>query len=66
MQDPCAAMLPPGFDIRREIIDQDAVCLRKGYDLVCVLPVGIAESEPSAPQKKDFHERAWFNAFKGI
>ncbi len=34
------------------------------YDLVCVLPVGIAEGEPVAPKKKAFTERAWFNSFK--
>ena len=33
------------------------------YDLVCVLPVGITEEETSAPKKKAFEERAWFNAF---
>ncbi len=33
------------------------------YDLVCILPVGIAESEPKPPVKKDFQERAWFNRF---
>lgn len=33
------------------------------YDLVCVLPVGIAETEPKGPKKKPFEERAWFNGF---
>jgi len=33
------------------------------YDLVCVLPVGRAESVPEAPRKKPFGERAWFNGF---
>lgn len=33
------------------------------YELVCFLPVGIAESEPIPPRKKDFEERAWFNSF---
>ncbi len=33
------------------------------YELVCFLPVGKAVSEPSAPEKKPFEERAWFNAF---
>ena len=28
----------------------------EGYDLVCVLPVGKAESEPVAPKKKAFIE----------
>ena len=34
------------------------------YELVCFLPVGIAESEVKAPPKKSFEERAWFNGFK--
>ena len=34
-----------------------------GYDLVCFLPVGIAETEPVCPKKKPFEERAWFNTF---
>jgi len=33
------------------------------YELVCILPVGVAESEPRGPKKKSFEERAWFNAF---
>ena len=33
------------------------------YDLVCVLPLGIAETEPKGPNKKPFEERAWFNGF---
>lgn len=36
------------------------------YDLICILPVGIAESEPSMPRKKAFEERAWFNKFDGV
>ena len=36
-----------------------------GYELVCVLPVGIAEEMPVAPAKKAFEERAWFNSFQG-
>ena len=35
----------------------------KQYELVCFLPIGIAEGEPVIPQKKPFEERAWFNAF---
>ncbi len=34
-----------------------------GYELVCFLPVGIGETEPAAPRKKPFEERAWFNGF---
>ena len=33
----------------------------EGYELVCFLPVGIAEDEVTAPVKKKFDERAWFN-----
>lgn len=33
------------------------------YELVCFLPVGVAETEPTAPQKRAFEERAWFNSF---
>lgn len=33
------------------------------YELVCFLPVGIAESEPALPKKRAFEERAWFNGF---
>ena len=34
-----------------------------GYELVCFLPVGIAEGDPVPPRKKAFEERAWFNSF---
>ena len=34
------------------------------YELVCILPVGIAEGETALPKKKDFSERAWFNSFQ--
>ena len=37
----------------------------KDYELVCILPVGIAADTPKAPVKKPFAERAWFNAFAG-
>ena len=33
------------------------------YELVCVLPVGIAESEPVLPKKRPLEERFRFNAF---
>ena len=33
------------------------------HELVCILPVGIAETEPVPPQKKSFEERAWFNSY---
>ena len=35
------------------------------YELVCILPVGVAESELAGPEKKSFEERAWFNTFRG-
>ena len=35
------------------------------YELVCFLPIGIAETAPSLPKKKAFEERAWFNSFQG-
>lgn len=34
------------------------------YEVVCVLPVGIAEDEPRYAPKMAFEERAWFNGFK--
>lgn len=34
------------------------------YELVCFLPVGIAEEFPVKPKKKTFEERAWFNGFR--
>ncbi len=33
------------------------------YELVCFLPIGIAENDPVLPKKKSFEERAWFNGF---
>ena len=36
----------------------------EGYELVCFLPVGIAETEPVQVKKRPFEERAWFNGFK--
>ena len=43
----------------------DILLVPKDYEVVCILPVGVAESEPLAPKKKVFEERAWFNTFKG-
>jgi len=34
------------------------------YDLVSILPVGIADEMTTHPKKKSFDERAWFNGFK--
>ncbi len=33
------------------------------YELICFLPVGIAEGEPVSPKKLGFPDRAWFNKF---
>lgn len=54
------------------ITDDDRICDRiaeilkvpDDYELVCILPVGIAESTPTLPVKRSFEERAWFNGFK--
>lgn len=53
------------------ITDDDRICDRiasllnvpEEYELVCLLPVGIAEEEPAMPKKRPFEERAWFNSF---
>ena len=53
------------------ITDDDRICdeiarilgVPEDYELVCFLPVGIAEEEPLLPIKKAFEERAWFNSF---
>lgn len=36
----------------------------EGYELVCILPVGIAKTDPVAPRKRPFDDRAWFNGFQ--
>ena len=36
------------------------------YELVCYLPVGIADQDVTPRNKKSFEERAWFNGFKTI
>lgn len=33
------------------------------YELICYLPIGVAEEEVRGPKKKAFTERAWFNGF---
>lgn len=53
------------------ITDDDRLCDRMAeilnvpddYELVCFLPIGIAESTPKEPKKAPFEERAWFNSF---
>ncbi|MDE5582927.1 MAG: nitroreductase family protein [Ruminococcus sp.] len=53
------------------ITDDDRICdkmaqilnVPDNYELVCFLPIGIAEEKATVPQKKAFDERAWFNSF---
>ena len=53
------------------ITDDDRICDRIAkllnvpdeYELVCFLPIGIAEDKPVMPKKRPFEERAWFNSF---
>ena len=53
------------------ITDDDRICdqmaqilhVPDDYELVCFLPVGVAENDPILPKKKPFEERAWFNSF---
>ena len=35
------------------------------YELICFLPIGIAEKDSVPVKKKSFAERAWFNSFGG-
>ncbi len=37
----------------------------EGYELVCMLPIGVPADSPTAPKKQEFGERAWFNRFGG-
>ena len=41
----------------------DILNVPDNYELVCILPVGIAETESVRAKKKSFEERAWFNGF---
>jgi len=34
------------------------------YELICFLPVGVAENPVKHVKKKPFNERAWFNGFE--
>lgn len=57
--------------IEGHITDDDRICdkmagilnVPEEYDLVCMLPVGIAEGKPAPLRKKPFSQRAWFNGF---
>ena len=54
------------------ITDTDRICdkiagileVPEGYELVCILPVGIAADLPGNIKKRPFEERAWFNGFR--
>lgn len=56
------------------ITDDDRLCdkmadmlnVPNDYELVCFLPVGIADEEVTSPHKKKFEERAWFNSFNNM
>ncbi|MCR5793870.1 MAG: nitroreductase family protein, partial [Solobacterium sp.] len=53
------------------ITDDDRICdqiarilhVPDGHEVVCFLPVGIAESGSVPAKKQPFDQRAWFNAF---
>lgn len=53
------------------ITDSDRICdqmarilhVPESHELVCFLPIGVAETEPAMPKKLPFEERAWFNTF---
>ena len=53
------------------ITDADRICdnmaeilgVPEGYELVCLLPVGVAAETVKVPVKRSFEERAWFNGF---
>lgn len=41
----------------------DALGVPEDYELVCFLPIGVAEQPLTHVKKKAFNERAWFNGF---
>ena len=43
----------------------DMLGVPKEYDLVCMLPVGVAAENSIRKEKLPFEERAWFNHFGG-
>ena len=53
------------------ITDDDRICdkiarilgVPDDCELVCLLPVGLANEDIKLPQKRSFDERAWFNGF---
>ncbi|MCL2717585.1 MAG: nitroreductase family protein [Lachnospiraceae bacterium] len=43
----------------------DVLGVPEDYELVCFLPIGIADQPITFKDKKPFAERAWFNGFGG-
>jgi nitroreductase len=44
----------------------DVLNVPEDYEMVCFLPVGIAEQAVAFAEKKPFAERAWFNGFRNL
>jgi len=42
----------------------DVLNVPQDYELVCYLPIGVADEPVKRPDKKPFEERAWFNGFQ--
>lgn len=42
----------------------DVLNVPQDYELVCYLPVGIADEPVKRAEKRPFEERAWFNGFQ--
>ncbi|MCL2221059.1 MAG: nitroreductase family protein [Oscillospiraceae bacterium] len=42
----------------------DILGVPEDYELICFLPVGVADEPIRFPKKKEFSERAWFNGFR--
>lgn len=59
--------------VEGHITDTDQLCRKMAailevpeeYELVCYLPIGVAEKECQKTAKLPFEERAWFNRFGG-
>jgi nitroreductase len=58
--------------VEGQITDEDAVGRQMAdilgvpddYDLICFLPVGVADQPLNYVERKPFEERAWFNGFR--
>jgi nitroreductase len=42
----------------------DLLQVPEDYDLICILPIGVAAEPVRHASKKLFSERAWFNGFR--